>query len=81
MTTLTKPVLDVLRRSSWVHVLGGSVECEGCANDGEEGFCEGAGIAEPTTLVDGIGIEWRIGRGIDADARWMARELAEEIAR
>jgi len=41
---LTKPVLDVLDRCHWVHALGMSKECEGCANDGEPGYCLGAGI-------------------------------------
>ena len=41
---MSGPVLGVLRRVRWVHALNMAPECEGCSNDGEDGYCMGAGI-------------------------------------
>lgn len=47
------PALLVLVRSfGWLHALGDSVECEGCANDGEPGYCRGPVPADLTDQVD-----------------------------
>jgi hypothetical protein len=43
---LSPPVLSVLEKCRWVHALGMKPSCDGCANDGEEGYCRGAGIAD-----------------------------------
>jgi len=42
--TLSDPVYQVLSRCHWVHALNMATSCEGCANDGEAGYCRGAGI-------------------------------------
>ncbi len=44
--TLPPAVMAALRRCRWVHALGMASTCEGCANDGEPGYCDGAGIAD-----------------------------------
>jgi hypothetical protein len=36
-------VMALLAQFTWVHELDGTKECGGCANDGEPGYCQGAG--------------------------------------
>lgn len=40
-TDVPPGVYALLTGLVWVHALGRSVECEGCANDGEPGYCKG----------------------------------------
>jgi hypothetical protein len=41
-STIPAGVMALLEERTWVHKLGLSRECEGCANDGEPGYCRGA---------------------------------------
>jgi hypothetical protein len=70
-------LLELLRTFGWVHRLGGTVACEGCANDGDEGYCLGATPADlsdqseaPISCVCGHSIEvaWYPDR--PDDGRW-----------
>jgi hypothetical protein len=42
---LLHPAIEkLLSRLTWVHSLNGLPSCEGCANDGEAGYCLGAAL-------------------------------------
>ena len=40
-TAVPSSIMAVLDRLSWVHEQGLTADCEGCANDGEPGYCLG----------------------------------------
>lgn len=48
------PLLKLLQGLTWVHTLNGLPSCEGCANDGEPGYCRGAGFSPEQSDPDGL---------------------------
>lgn len=53
-TVVPYPVMTLLDTLSWVHALGMGIDCEGCANDGEPGYCRGPRPSTDQAMDDGI---------------------------